>query len=90
MANGAVMRLTILGSERDEAARTQTTVMRYEIIDDGERRAEDRHWMLHWFDQEQFRAMVHRAGLVISATFTGDGSPATPTDTDVTVLLQHP
>ena len=88
MPDGVVMRLTVLGVDRDESARTQSTLMRYEVLDGGERRVAERNWTLHWIEQETFAAMAERAGLFVRGVYTESGVPAEPSDTDFTFVLQ--
>ncbi|MEQ1788502.1 MAG: class I SAM-dependent methyltransferase, partial [Acidimicrobiales bacterium] len=63
--DGRTMRVTVLAEERDEEARLQTLVLRYEMEIGGERLVEDRPWVLHWHTQEGFRQLVGDAGLLV-------------------------
>ncbi|MCU1360660.1 MAG: putative methyltransferase [Ilumatobacteraceae bacterium] len=73
---GSMMRLTVVSVQRDQAARTQTSVLRYELIDGDDVQMVERAWVLHWFDQEQFATMATEAGLTVRAVFADDGSRA--------------
>jgi hypothetical protein len=88
LPGGAVMRLTVLDTGRDEAARIQTTTLRYELIDGDQRTSADRNWTLHWIDQPAFAEMAERAGLRVRGVYAASGTPATPHDTAFTFVLQ--
>jgi SAM-dependent methyltransferase len=80
------MRVTKVSCERDEAARLQTVVLRYE---DGAE-AVERPWTLHWHTQDGFRALAEAAGLGVSAVLAPDGSPATPDADQFVFWLTRP
>lgn len=63
-ADGATVRVTALSEDRDDDARTQTTVLRYEKHTDGVSAVVDRPWTLHWHTRAGFEALVAAAGLV--------------------------
>ena len=88
MPDGALMRLTVLDAERDEAERTQTTTLRYELIDGDRHTTADRSWILHWIEQEAFATMAERAGLSVRGVYADGGTPATSHDTAFTFVLQ--
>lgn len=88
MPDGILMRLTVLDAERDEAARLQTTTLRYELVDGDHHTTTDRQWTLHWIEQEEFAAMAERAGLFVRGVYAESGAAATPHDTDFTFVLQ--
>lgn len=87
--DGAVMRLTILDIARDEAARNQTTELRYELLGADGHQTVDRSWKLHWFEQEQFATMVANAGLATRSVRRANGSRATSHDTAFSFVLGH-
>ncbi len=66
------MRLTRVAASRDDVARTQAVVLRYE---DGDEVLE-REWVLHWHTQDGFRARAEAAGLEVSAVLAPDGREA--------------
>ncbi|HEX7133607.1 MAG TPA: class I SAM-dependent methyltransferase [Iamia sp.] len=80
------MRVTRLGCERDEEARTQTVVLRYEDGDE----AVERPWTLHWHTQDQFRALAEAAGLEVSAVMAPDGREAAPDADQFVFWLTRP
>ncbi len=80
------MRVTRVSCERDEAARTQTVVLRYE---DGDESVE-RPWTLHWHDQEQFAALARGAGLEVAAVMAPDGREAAPDADQFVFWLTRP
>ena len=75
---GSILRVAAVAQERDEDARTQTTVLRYERIeDDGTASVIERPWVLHWHTQRAFRELVTSSGLTTTAVLNADGTPAT-------------
>jgi len=85
--DGATMRVTVVSEERDEGARLQTTVLRYELEANGRLVSEERPWRLHWHTQEGFRQLVGDAGLLVGDLLAADGSPAGPDDDQFTFWL---
>lgn len=82
-----MLRVTTLSCERDEAARTQVTVLRYgKHGPDGSQFA-DRDWLLHWHSQDGFASLAAAAGLRVAAVELSDGSPAPADATDVQFQL---
>lgn len=73
--DGAVLRFSTVGSRRDEEARTQTAILRYEKVG-AETEELEREWLLHWHTQDGFRALATAAGLETLAVAGPDGSPA--------------
>jgi SAM-dependent methyltransferase len=71
-ADGTVLRVTALREERDEDARTQVTVLRYERVADGVSTVVDRPWTLHWHTRAGFGALVTAAGLTTREVRAGD------------------
>lgn len=75
---GVIMRFQVVSEERDEAARLQTAVLRYEREEAGEVTVEDGPWRLHWYTQEGFRQLLGDAGLLVGDVLAADGTPAAP------------
>ncbi len=86
--DGVVMRFTTLAAERDETARRQTTLLRYELDDGDGIQSIERPWIVHWVEQERFAEMAERAGFTVSRVIGPSGAPATPDDTTFTFLLR--
>jgi len=82
------LRVSATSSDRDEAARLQTTVLRYEVIDDDDHQIVERPWVLHWHTQSGFRGLVADAGLDVEAVFAPDGSRATDDSTEFAFVLR--
>ena len=87
---GSLMRCTVLSSERDDAARRQVNVLRYEHEQDGRSTSLERPWVLHWHTQEGFRALAVEAGLVVTAVLDATGAPSAPDADQFTFLLTLP
>jgi SAM-dependent methyltransferase len=85
--DGTEMRVTPVAETRDEAARCQTTTLRYERVAKTETVAEERPWILHWHTQAGFRELAARAGLDIRTLVTPTGSPAAPEDRAFVAVL---
>lgn len=64
---------------RDEAARTQTTVLRYERYRNGETITVDRPWQIHWYTRSGFGELAAAAGLTTVLVTDSDGNPAART-----------
>jgi SAM-dependent methyltransferase len=76
--DGRTMRFTVLSEDRDEDARLQTAVLRYELEAGDDQFIEERPWVLHWHTQEGFRQLAGDAGLLVGGVLAEDGSPASP------------
>lgn len=87
-ADGTTMRVTALSSTRDEAERTQATVLAYELVHAGVVERAERPWVLHWFERERFESMVAMAGLRVEDVWRSDGAPAAAADTAVSFVLR--
>ncbi len=85
--DGIVMRVTVVDIVRDEAARDQTTELRYELVSGKDHQIVNRSWKLHWFEQEQFTTMSADAGLATRSVRQANGSPATSHDTAFTFVV---
>lgn len=75
-ADGAELRVCVVAEERDEAARTQTTLLRYERQDGAGRSVVERPWVLHWYSRAGFEALAGDAGLTVAAVTDARGVPA--------------
>lgn len=76
--SGRILRVTATATERDDDTRTQTTMLRYEVVDRGESSTVERPWILHWFSQTRFHDLAVAAGLRVEAILAPDGSDAGP------------
>jgi SAM-dependent methyltransferase len=76
--DGRTMRVTVVSEERDEAARLQTTVLRYELEAAEDHQVEERPWVLHWHTQDGFRQLLGDAGMLVGDLLLPDGRPAPP------------
>ena len=85
--DAVTMRVTVLSSARDEAARLQTTVLRYELESPDRLLSEDRPWVLHWHSQEGFRQLAGDAGFLVGDVVAPDGRPAAPDASQFTFWL---
>ena len=82
-----ILRVTATATERDELARRQVTVLRYEVVDGGISQVVERPWILHWHTQSGFGDLVVKAGLRVGAILTTDGAPAPLDATEFTFVL---
>jgi trans-aconitate methyltransferase len=87
---GRTLRVTATSSDRDDAGRLQTTMLRYEIIDGDDHQVVERPWVLHWHTQSGFRELAANAGLDVGVVFASDGSPATEDATEFAFVLRRP
>ena len=74
--DGAELRVSVIAQERDEAARTQTTLLRYEHRHGRDSSVVERPWVLHWYSQPGFSALAQTAGLTVTAVTDAHGNPA--------------
>ncbi|MFF6784615.1 methyltransferase domain-containing protein [Streptomyces sp. NPDC012510] len=74
--DGAELRVSVVAEQRDETARTQTTLLRYERHHGSESTVEDRPWILHWYPRDRFEELAAAAGLAVAAVTDTDGKPA--------------
>ncbi|WP_026533792.1 class I SAM-dependent methyltransferase [Arthrobacter sp. H14] len=86
--DGTALRVSVISEDRDEDARTQRTVLRYEKHFDGENIVEERPWTLHWQTQEGFRELVEDTGLTVSAINGVQGGAAAPDASEFAFLLR--
>ncbi len=87
--DGAVLRFAALSETREEAARLQTTRLRYERVVGGETESLEREWVLHWHVQDSFRVLAKSAGLKVAAVLDATGQKATP-DAEAFVFVLTP
>ena len=87
--HGRLLRVTATATERDEAARRQTTVLRYEVVDGDDRQEIERPWVLHWHTQSGFRDLAIGAGLRVEAVLAVDGSSASPDAFEFVFVLRR-
>jgi trans-aconitate methyltransferase len=87
---GRTLRVTATVSDRDEAGRLQTTVLRYEIVDGDDHQVIERPWVLHWHTVPGFRELAAAAGLEVAAVLASDGSPAAADATEFAFVLRRP
>jgi hypothetical protein len=88
-ADGCRLRVTTIGESRDERARLQTSVLRYEVITPNRTDVDERPWVLHWHTVDGFGELVRDVGLRTRSVRRPDGSPATPTDDAFVFRLTH-
>lgn len=84
--DGAVLRFRVLSEERNESARTQRAVLRYERHMREESEVVDRPWILHWYTRQRFGDLAAAAGLYGEASEVPDTSG---TSDDFTFLLRR-
>ncbi|HVE95163.1 MAG TPA: class I SAM-dependent methyltransferase [Acidimicrobiales bacterium] len=78
--DGTVMKVAFVSEVRDEEARLQTAVLRYERTTSSATEAIERSWVLHWHTQNGFRALVEDADLDVKAVRGPGGRPASEDD----------
>ena len=88
--DGATMTLTMLSEQRDEMARTQTTVLRYELQTGQHHQVDERPWLLHWYSQDGIRELAAAAGFTTVRIRSAAGGPAAPEAQDWVVILSDP
>lgn len=86
---GRTLRVSARSTARDEAARLQTTVLRYEVIDGDDHQIVERPWVLHWHTQSGFADLVADAGLDVVAVFASDGSHAADDASEFSFVLRR-
>jgi SAM-dependent methyltransferase len=79
-ADGSIMQVTTISVERNEAARQQRSLLRYERIRPTGHVVLEREWVLHWHTQESFGALAADEGLRPVAVLGPRGGPAKATD----------
>jgi SAM-dependent methyltransferase len=89
--DGTVLRCTTVAVERDETARRQVALLRYERVrSDGTHEQLERHWLIHWYTQEDFAALATDAGLTVGRAVAPDGTTAGPDAREWSVVLTRP
>lgn len=88
-ADGRLLRVTAVSVARDDGARTQTTLLRYELVDAERAEVLERPWLLHWFSPAGFAELVAAAGLTVVAARGPTGAPVTPDDASCSFLLRR-
>jgi hypothetical protein len=83
-----ILRVTATATGRDDTARRQTTVLRYEVIDGDDAQILERPWVLHWYTQEGFAELAAAAGLRVEAVLAADGSRASLDATEFAFVLR--
>lgn len=85
--DGAEMRISAVSELRDERARCQTTILRYELRSATEALVQERPWLLHWYSQDDFGAIAADAGLTIAKMIRPTtGSPVADDGSFVAIL----
>lgn len=88
--DGSVVQFAVVSEARDEAERTQRSVLRYERLrPDGTHAALERAWILHWHTQEGFRSLADAARLRTVAVLDANGQPAPPNADSFTFVLSR-
>ncbi|HUQ39493.1 MAG TPA: class I SAM-dependent methyltransferase [Acidimicrobiales bacterium] len=87
LPDGRLISCTTVAVERDDEARRQTTVLRYEVTEDGETTTVEREWVLHWHTQAGFRSLADAAGLTVITVVDASGNPASEDATEFAFLL---
>ncbi len=88
-ADGTQMSVTAVSEERDEQARCQTTVLRYELTTPTETTIDERPWLLHWYSQTDIRALAEAAGLTVVRMLSEAGGPAREHDRSFVLFLRN-
>jgi SAM-dependent methyltransferase len=77
--DGSVIRVSTIAERRDEVARRQETILRYERVIGETSTVVERPWILHWYSQEGFRALVASTGLATVTVLDAAGGHAQDT-----------
>jgi SAM-dependent methyltransferase len=87
-SDGAELRVSVVAEQRDETARTQTTLLRYERHHGSDSSVVERPWVLHWYARDGFEELATTAGLAVTAVTDPHGKPADANATDLHFRLQ--
>ena len=87
--DGVEMRFTAVSEHRDEIARTQTTVTRYERLVGATWDVDEQDWLLHWYRVADFRALADAAGLAVVRVLNPAGGPADDRSDEFVLILRH-
>jgi SAM-dependent methyltransferase len=88
--NGSSISVAVRREDRDEAARTRKSLLRYERRRaDGTTETLERTWVIHWYTPAGFAGLAAQAGLeLISCVDDETGETATEESTDFVVVLR--
>ncbi|MDH4366275.1 MAG: class I SAM-dependent methyltransferase [Acidimicrobiia bacterium] len=86
---GRILRVTATATERDDAARRQVTMLRYEVIEGDASQVVERPWVLHWHTQSGFGELAVDAGLRVESVLAADGSQASLDATEFGFVLRR-
>lgn len=86
--DGSTIRVSTVAEVRDDDARRQKTILRYERVHGDASTALDRPWVLHWYSQDEFRDLAEAAGLATVMVLDAGGGPAAATATEFAFWLQ--
>ncbi|NEE01871.1 class I SAM-dependent methyltransferase [Phytoactinopolyspora halotolerans] len=76
LADGTTLRVSYLSQQRDEAERTQHTMLRYERVSGGDSTIVDRLWTVHWHTPSSFGELAVKSSLDVVDVVGTDGTPA--------------
>ena len=65
-ADAVEARYVVESEDFDTSTRTRTTSVRYELGGDSQDVIEHRDWIIHWYDEADFRRLAAGAGLTVS------------------------
>lgn len=82
--DGAELSVSVVSEHRDETARTQTALLRYERRLGSDHAVSERPWVLHWYPRDVFAELVTAAGLTVAGVTDPQGRPAPAGGTDLT------
>lgn len=90
LADGTVLRSSVLSQDHNAEERTLRSVLRYEQHGNGDSVVEDRTWLLHWYTASGFQALAETAGLIVTGLHDGEGRSLTADSkaNEFTVRLQ--
>jgi len=86
--DGAELRVSVVSERRDERARTQTALLRYERHRGVDVSVVERYWVLHWYPRAVFEDLAGAAGLAVDAVTGPEGEPVSGDATHVHVRLR--
>ncbi|MFE5212388.1 class I SAM-dependent methyltransferase [Streptomyces sp. NPDC056600] len=82
--DGAELSVSVVSEHRDETARTQTALLRYERRLGSDHAVSERPWVLHWYPRDVFTELVTTAGLTVAGVTDPQGRPAPADATGMT------
>jgi len=89
--DGSTLRFSMVSEQRDDDARLQVSLLRYERETAAGVEVLERPWLLHWYGQEQFRQLCEEAGLIVAGVRApAGGRPAADADEFVFRLHRDP